>query len=190
MNEFRQNIINKLPQFTLDDFNYFLDGSREKVQALKLAKDCDICTSYVDCIDPEYTRYKYCLKNCGFKCLGITSGTYKRIPGAKLPTSKPESLAVKQRNHFKSKYPKSIILMKMGDFYEGFEDDAIILNKIFGMTLTKRSGVKMAGFPWHSLESYLSKIVQAGFSVAICERVEKPTSKVIKRDIVRLVSDR
>ncbi len=98
-----------------------------------------------------------------------------------------ESLAVKQRNHFKAKYPNSIILMKMGDFYEGFDDDAVVLNEVLGLTVCHRSGVKMAGLPWHSLDSYIGKIVRAGYPVAICEPVEKPTDTVIKRDIVRII---
>ena len=96
------------------------------------------------------------------------------------------SLAIKQRNHFKDKHPDTIILMKMGDFYEAFDDDAVILHEVVGLTLTSRSGVKMAGLPYHSIEGYLEKLVQAGHRVALCEQVQKPTDKVIKRDIVRI----
>lgn len=90
MNEFRQNILNKLPQFSLDDFNYFLKESQKKVESLNLAKDCCIHTSYIDCIDAEYIRCKYCLLNCGFKCIGITvNGGYKTIDGKrKYPETK------------------------------------------------------------------------------------------------------
>lgn len=97
-----------------------------------------------------------------------------------------ESLIIKNRNHFKQKYPDSIVLMRVGDFYEGFADDAETMHKLLGFTITKRSDVKMVGFPYHSLDTYLKKLVQAGIKVAVCEQVEKPGSKVIKRDIVLL----
>ncbi len=97
------------------------------------------------------------------------------------------SLAVKQAKHFKTKYPDTIMLMKMGDFYEAFGDDAKVLNEVCGLTITCRGETLMAGLPYHSLESYLTKLVKAGHKVGVCEQINKPTDKIIKRDVVRLL---
>ena len=77
----------------------------------------------------------------------------------------------------KKKYPDSILLFRMGDFYETFDDDAKLASQILGITLTKRangaaSSVPLAGFPFHSLEQHLHKLLNDGHSVAICEQVE------------------
>ena len=78
MNRFQENILNQLPQFNEDDFNYFLEESQAKVQSLDLDPACQINISFEDSIDPQYNRSQYCLKNCGFKCLGITEGKHKQ----------------------------------------------------------------------------------------------------------------
>ena len=92
---------------------------------------------------------------------------------------KQETPVMKQFRDAKKSHPDSIMLFRMGDFYETFEEDAIIASKILGITLTKRangaaSSVPLAGFPYHSLEQYLHKLLKAGHRVAICEQVEDP----------------
>ena len=86
---------------------------------------------------------------------------------------------MKQFLDIKSKYNDTIILFRMGDFYETFLDDAVITSQVLGIVLTKRANgkaaeVNLAGFPHHSLDNYLPKLVKAGYRVAICEQVEDP----------------
>ena len=102
---------------------------------------------------------------------------------------------MKQFLEIKAKYKNTIILFRMGDFYETFLDDAVITSKVLGIVLTKRANgkaadVNLAGFPYHSLDNYLPKLVNAGYRVAICEQIENPkTSKgIVKRDVVEVVT--
>ncbi len=95
----------------------------------------------------------------------------------------------------KENHPDSIILFRMGDFYETFEKDAEITSDVLGIALTKRSNgaassVPLAGFPYHSLEQYLYKLLQAGYRVAICEQVEDPKQSkgIVKREVVEVIS--
>jgi len=86
---------------------------------------------------------------------------------------------MKQYNDIKSKYPDTILLFRVGDFYETFGEDAILASKILGIVLTKRgagssSEVELAGFPHHSIENYLPKLVRAGNRVAVCDQLEDP----------------
>ena len=86
---------------------------------------------------------------------------------------------MKQFWEAKASYPDSIMLFRMGDFYETFDNDAKLASKILGITLTKRSNgaassVPLAGFPYHSLDQYLYKFLKSGHRVAICEQVEDP----------------
>ena len=86
---------------------------------------------------------------------------------------------MKQYNDIKSKYPDTILLFRVGDFYETFGEDAILASKILGIVLTKRgagssSEVELAGFPHHSIENYLPKLVKAGNRVAVCDQLEDP----------------
>ena len=78
----------------------------------------------------------------------------------------------------KTKYPDSLLLFRVGDFYETFGEDAIETSKILGIILTNRangsSKIELAGFPYHSLNTYLPKLVKAGKRVAICEQLENP----------------
>lgn len=103
--------------------------------------------------------------------------------------------AMKQFHHFKEKYPDAILFFRMGDFYETFYEDAKTCSRVLGLTLTSRSGksdnpVPLAGLPFHAVDGYLKKMIQAGFKVAVCEQVEDPkTAKgVVKRDVVRVVT--
>ncbi len=106
-----------------------------------------------------------------------------------------ETPLMKQYYQMKDKHPDAILLFRVGDFYETFSDDAIRASEILGITLTKRANgsasyVELAGFPHHSIDTYLPKLVRAGMRVAICEQLEDPkkTKKLVKRGIVELVT--
>jgi len=106
-----------------------------------------------------------------------------------------ETPLMKQYNGIKSKYPDAILLFRVGDFYETFGEDAVKASKILGIVLTKRangsaSHIELAGFPHHSLDSYLPKLVRAGYRVAICDQLEDPklTKTIVKRGITELVT--
>ena len=94
----------------------------------------------------------------------------------------------------KSKHPDAILLYRVGDFYETFGEDAITTSKILGIVLTKRNNggndIELAGFPYHSIDAYLPKLVRAGFRVAICEQLEKPIKgkKIVKRGITEVIT--
>lgn len=102
---------------------------------------------------------------------------------------------MKQYNTIKAKYPDALLLFRVGDFYETFGEDAVKAAGILGIVLTKRrngaaSFVDLAGFPHHSLETYLPKLVRAGYRVAICDQLEDPklTKKIVKRGVTELVT--
>ena len=88
----------------------------------------------------------------------------------------------------KTKYPDAVLLFRVGDFYETFGEDAVKASRALGITLTSRnnggSDVELAGFPYHSLDVYLPRLVRAGYRVAICEQMEKPTpGRVVRRAV-------
>ena len=91
----------------------------------------------------------------------------------------------KQFDEMKAKHPDTVLLFRLGDFYESYEEDAEIVAKELGITLTKKGNTKMAGFPHHSLDNYLPKLVRAGKRVAMCDQLEDPklTKKLVKRGI-------
>jgi DNA mismatch repair protein MutS len=101
---------------------------------------------------------------------------------------------MKQYFKVKSKYPDAILLFRVGDFYETFAEDAITASNALGIVLTKRnnggSDIELAGFPHHSMDLYLPKLVKAGFRVAICEQLEKPSpkKKIVKRGVTEVVT--
>ncbi len=102
---------------------------------------------------------------------------------------------MKQYNAIKAKYPDALLLFRVGDFYETFGSDAIKASKILDIILTKRgagseSETELAGFPHHSLNTYLPKLVRAGERVAICDQLEDPkqTKKIVKRGVTELVT--
>ncbi len=108
---------------------------------------------------------------------------------------KKETPLMKQYNSIKAKYPDACLLFRVGDFYETFGEDAIRAAKILGITLTKRgngseSETALAGFPHHSLNTYLPKLVKAGLRVAICDQLEDPkmTKTIVKRGVTELVT--
>ena len=103
--------------------------------------------------------------------------------------------AMKQYWNIKNDYSDCILLFRMGDFYETFEDDAGVASEILGITLTKRangaaSSVPLAGFPYHALDQYAYKLLKAGYRVAICEQVEDPKKAkgIVKREVVEVLS--
>ena len=106
-----------------------------------------------------------------------------------------ETPLMKQHKDIKAKYPDAVLLFRVGDFYETFNEDAHIASRVLGITLTKRSNgsassVDLAGFPYHSLETYLHKLVKAGYRVAICDQLEDPklTKGIVKRGVTELVT--
>ena len=107
---------------------------------------------------------------------------------------KSETPLMKQYNLIKSKYPDTLLLFRVGDFYETFGQDAIKASKVLGIILTARnnggSKIELAGFPHHSVGNYLPKLVKAGHRVAVCEQLEAPMKgkKIVKRGVVELVT--
>ena len=106
-----------------------------------------------------------------------------------------ETPLMKQYNTIKAKYPDAILLFRVGDFYETFGEDAIKASKILGIVLTKRangsaSHIELAGFPHHAVDTYLPKLVRAGYRVAICDQLEDPkmVKGIVKRGITELVT--
>ena len=83
----------------------------------------------------------------------------------------------KQFDELKAKNPDAVLLFRVGDFYETYEDDAVTVSDVLGITLTKRGGTRMAGFPHHALDTYLPKLVRAGQRVAICDQLSEPTAQ-------------
>ncbi len=108
--------------------------------------------------------------------------------------SKKETPLMKQYNTIKAKYPDALLLFRVGDFYETFGEDAIRAAKILGIVLTHRNNggekTELAGFPHHSLNTYLPKLVKAGERVAICDQLEDPkqTKTIVKRGVTELIT--
>ena len=110
----------------------------------------------------------------------------------KKPTETP---MMKQYFAFKAEHPEAVLLFRCGDFYETYGDDALIASKVLGIVLTKRSSatpgaIPMAGFPFHSLETYLPRLVRSGYKVAVCDQLEDPklTKGIVKRGVTELVT--
>jgi DNA mismatch repair protein MutS len=106
-----------------------------------------------------------------------------------------ETPLMKQYNTIKARYPDALLLFRVGDFYETFGQDAVKASQILGIVLTKRangaaSEMELAGFPHHSLDSYLPKLVRAGHRVAICDQLEDPkmTKTIVKRGVTEVVT--
>ena len=102
---------------------------------------------------------------------------------------------MKQYNQIKARHPEAMLLFRVGDFYETFGEDAVKASRILGIILTKRKNgaaadMELAGFPHHSLETYLPKLVRAGQRVAICDQLEDPkmTKTIVKRGVTELVT--
>lgn len=106
-----------------------------------------------------------------------------------------ETPLMKQYFVFKAKYPEALLLFRVGDFYETFGEDAVIASKILGIVLTKRANgaaqhVELAGFPHHAIDTYLPKLVTAGYKVAVCDQLEDPkfAKGIVKRGVTELVT--
>ena len=106
-----------------------------------------------------------------------------------------ETPLMQQHNAIKAKYPDAILLFRVGDFYETFGQDAVITSQVLGITLTKRNNgnadsSQLAGFPHHALDTYLHKLVKAGYRVAICDQLEDPklAKGIVKRGVTELVT--
>lgn len=102
---------------------------------------------------------------------------------------------MRQYNEIKSRNPDTVLLYRMGDFYEMFNEDAKIASKVLGLTLTSRNhggadNTPLAGFPFHALERYANRLVKAGYKIAICEQTEDPklAKGIVKRDIVEVIT--
>ena len=103
---------------------------------------------------------------------------------------------LKQYFSIKAQHPEAVLLYRVGDFYETYSDDAVLASKVLGIVLTKRSNgdkgsVEMAGFPHHAIETYLQKLVRAGYKVAICDQLEDPAlvkTKLVKRGITEILT--
>ncbi len=107
----------------------------------------------------------------------------------------PETPLMQQHNAIKKRYPDAILLFRVGDFYETFGEDAIITSRVLGITLTKRNNgaafsSELAGFPHHALDTYLHKLVKAGYRVAICDQLEDPklAKGIVKRGVTEMVT--
>jgi DNA mismatch repair protein MutS len=112
---------------------------------------------------------------------------------AKVTTA--ETPLMQQHSAIKKKYPDAILLFRVGDFYETFGQDAVITSQVLGITLTKRnngaaSSSELAGFPHHALDTYLHKLVKAGYRVAICDQLEDPklAKGIVKRGVTEMVT--
>jgi len=106
-----------------------------------------------------------------------------------------ETPLMQQHNAIKARYPDAILLFRVGDFYETFGQDAIIASQVLGITLTKRNNgnaasSELAGFPHHAMDTYLHKLVKAGYRVAICDQLEDPKTVkgIVKRGVTELVT--
>ncbi len=102
---------------------------------------------------------------------------------------------MRQYRQVKAKYPETILLFRLGDFFETFDDDALITSKVCGITLTRRNNgaageIPLAGFPHHQLDSYLPKIVRAGYRVAVCDQLEDPKQArgIVRRGVTEVVT--
>lgn len=109
--------------------------------------------------------------------------------------SSADTPLMQQHRAIKQKYPDAILLFRVGDFYETFGEDAIVASKVLGITLTKRnngaaSSSELAGFPHHALDTYLHKLVKAGYRVAICDQLEDPKTVkgIVKRGVTEMVT--
>lgn len=116
---------------------------------------------------------------------------------SKAPVKKAEDTPmIRQYFEVKARYPEAILLYRVGDFYETYADDAVLASKVLGLVETKRSNgdkgkLPMAGFPHHALETYLTKLVRAGYKVAVCDQLEDPAlagRKLVKRGVTELVT--
>jgi len=135
------------------------------------------------------------LPDCNYQFLIINSQLYYRMSKKQTQHGSSSTPLMRQYYEIKAKYPGVVLLYRMGDFYETFDEDAKLTSKVLGITLTSRSNgkaarVALAGFPHHALDAYLYKFMQAGLRVAICEQVEDPKQAqgIVKREVVEVAT--
>ena len=102
---------------------------------------------------------------------------------------------IKQFFSVKAQHPEAVLLYRVGDFYESYSDDAVLVSKVLGIVQTKKSNgdkgyIELAGFPHHAIDVYLPKLVRAGYKVAVCDQLEDPkfAKKLVKRGVTELVT--
>lgn len=113
-----------------------------------------------------------------------------------MPKSGEDTPMLKHYFSIKAQNPEALLLYRVGDFYETYADDAVLASKVLGLVLTKRSNgdkgsTQMAGFPHHALESYLQKLIRAGYKVAVCDQLEDPAlvkNKLVKRGVTEILT--
>jgi len=134
-----------------------------------------------------YFENPFCASNLGAK--------FRNLIQLSKSKSSEETPLMKQYHQIKAKHPGALLLFRVGDFYETFGEDAIKTSRILGIVLTKRKNgaaaeIELAGFPHHSLETYLPKLVRAGQRVAVCDQLEDPkmTKTIVKRGVTELVT--
>src|SRR5574338_1589306 len=110
-------------------------------------------------------------------------------------TASSDTPMMQQHKAIKQKYPDAVLLFRVGDFYETFGQDAVIASQALGITLTKRNNgaaasADLSGFPHHALDTYLHKLVKAGYRVAICDQLEDPklAKGIVKRGVTEMVT--
>src|SRR3954469_3453874 len=125
----------------------------------------------------------------------LSPSSMKNRSMIKSAASEVETPLMKQYYSIKAKYPDAMLLFRVGDFYETFGEDAVRTASVLGIVLTRRANgsatyIELAGFPHHSLDTYLPKLVRAGMRVAICDQLEDPklTKKIVKRGVTELIS--
>ena len=106
------------------------------------------------------------------------------------PVRKPNNTLISQYEELKRKHPDAVLLFRCGDFYECYDEDAVKAAEVLGITLTVRNstGRKMAGFPYHALDTYLPKLIRAGLRVAICDQLEEPKGHAKVSELVEPAS--
>src|SRR6188474_2066081 len=109
--------------------------------------------------------------------------------------SNADTPMMQQHKAIKIKYPDALLLFRVGDFYETFGEDAVRASQVLGITLTKRNNgaavsTELAGFPHHALDTYLHKLVKAGYRVAVCDQLEDPKQAkgIVKRGVTEMVT--
>ncbi|MDY3868027.1 MAG: DNA mismatch repair protein MutS, partial [Pyramidobacter sp.] len=115
-----------------------------------------------------------------------------KIPAQKRPLDVKMTPMFEQYYHWKNKYPGCVLFFRMGDFYECFFDDAKIVSKELDIALTARDAQKMmpmAGVPYHSVDQYISRMVDKGYKIAICEQMTEPDGRtLVERQVIRVVT--
>lgn len=120
--------------------------------------------------------------------IGISEKDIKSITSEQPKLERPESPMMKQFKGIKEQYPDAVLLFRVGDFYELYDTDAEEGSKILGITLAKNHWGKMAGFPFHALDTYLPKLVRAGKRVAICDQLKNPKDKPARRGVTEQIT--